>query len=152
MFKKALAHQSNATPIRSSARRQLVSSLFTQYPSLHESVAAEGEEAAGKMSEKDLGRVLVPDGVRSANFETSAGVEGVRLSPSSLPASPVTSVPTPSFLLALLILRPLPPSAPTRPPTDNRQCTSHQTVTRCGCRSGADPRTLFLHVCPLSAT
>ncbi|CAK9781183.1 hypothetical protein CC85DRAFT_289014 [Cutaneotrichosporon oleaginosum] len=82
MFKKALAHHSNATPIRSSARRALVTSIFAQYPALSEHV---GEEE-GMLSEKDLGRALVPDGVRSSNFETSAGIEGTMyLSPDGDP-------------------------------------------------------------------
>lgn len=121
MFKKALAHHSNATPIRSSARRQLVASIFTQYPALHESVAAEGQEgeAEGKLSEKDLGRVLVPEGVRSSNFETSAGVEGV------------------SFLLVT--------------GADGRQCTSRPTATRSGRALGAGQRNSRRHVCPLSS-
>ncbi|BEI93373.1 uncharacterized protein CcaverHIS019_0510010 [Cutaneotrichosporon cavernicola] len=86
MFKKALAHHSNATPIRSSARRALVASIFAQYPALNESVASEGEDAPDKLSEKDLGRALVPDGVRSSNFETSAGIEGTMyLSPDGDP-------------------------------------------------------------------
>lgn len=78
MFKKALAHQSNATPLRSSARRQLVASVNTEYPVLRESIAAEGsEDTDGKLSEKDLGRLLVPEGVRITSFETSGGVGGV---------------------------------------------------------------------------
>lgn len=74
MFKKALAHQSNATPIRSSARRQLLASIYEQYPALKEGVAAEGEEG---ITEKELGKLLLPDSVRSATFETSGGIEGV---------------------------------------------------------------------------
>lgn len=77
MFKKALAHKSNATPLKSSSRRQLVASVLEQYPALRDSIAS--EEGAPGISEKDLGRALVPDGVRVANIETSAGVEGVRL-------------------------------------------------------------------------
>ncbi len=76
MFKKALAHHSNATPIRSSARRALVTSVFAQYPALADHILKDGEDAPAKLSEKDLGRALVPDLVRSANFETSAGIEG----------------------------------------------------------------------------
>jgi hypothetical protein len=72
MFKKALAHQSNATPIRSSARRQLIAAVLAQYPScLEPGVADDGP------SEKELGKVLVPEGVRMGSFETSAGIEGV---------------------------------------------------------------------------
>lgn len=74
MFKKPLAHQSNATPLRSSARRQLLGSLTTQYPDLVPS----GE------NEKEVGKLVLPEGIRTATFETSAGVEGVRnLSPQS---------------------------------------------------------------------
>lgn len=79
MFKKALAHQSNATPIRSSARRQLVTAVYTEYPVLRDSIAPEGSEASDdKLSEKDLGRLLVPEGVRTTSFETSGGVGGVK--------------------------------------------------------------------------
>lgn len=83
MFKKALAHQSNATPLRSSARRQLVSSVFSQYPALQESVSEASGSGSGAdasatgLTEKELGRRLVPDGVRSAAIETSGGIEGV---------------------------------------------------------------------------
>ena len=70
MFKKPLAHQSNATPLRSSARRQLLSSLTTQYPNLVPS----GE------NEKEIGRLVLPEGVRTGTFETSGGIEGVRSS------------------------------------------------------------------------
>jgi translation initiation factor 2D len=68
MFKKPLAHQSNATPLRSSARRQLLASISSQYPSL-----IPAEDA------KDVGRMILPEGVRSSTFETSGGVEGVSL-------------------------------------------------------------------------
>ena len=70
MFKKALAHQSNATPIRSSARRQLVSSIMDQHPFLT------GDDF---IDQKELAKVILPEGVRMATFETSGGVEGVRL-------------------------------------------------------------------------
>ncbi|KAL1411375.1 hypothetical protein Q8F55_002331 [Vanrija albida] len=83
MFKKALAHKSNATPLKSSARRQIVASVLEQYPALRDGLAVDG---APGLSEKDLGRALVPDGVRVANIETSAGVEGaVYLSPDGDP-------------------------------------------------------------------
>lgn len=75
MFKKAVAHQSNATPIRSSARRQLVSLIFAQYPALKAGATSEGEEG---ITEKELGKLILPESVRSATFETSGGVEGVR--------------------------------------------------------------------------
>jgi translation initiation factor 2D len=68
MFKKPLAHQSNATPLRSSARRQLLASISSQYPSL---IPAEDG--------KEVGRMILPEGVRSSTFETSGGVEGVSL-------------------------------------------------------------------------
>ncbi|TXT09017.1 hypothetical protein VHUM_02491 [Vanrija humicola] len=84
MFKKALAHKSNATPLKSSSRRQLVASVLEQYPALRDDIAA--AEGAPGISEKDLGRALVPDGVRVANIETSAGIEGsVYLSPDGDP-------------------------------------------------------------------
>ncbi|WWD17017.1 hypothetical protein CI109_101453 [Kwoniella shandongensis] len=91
MFKKPLAHQSNATPLRSSARRQLLSSILTQYPALSPtkptstSVSDSGDATAttsndgngdGSMSEKELGKLVLPEGVRTAGFETSVGVEG----------------------------------------------------------------------------
>jgi translation initiation factor 2D len=68
MFKKPLAHQSNATPLRSSTRRQLLASISSQYPSL---IPAEDG--------KEVGRMILPEGVRSSTFETSGGVEGVSL-------------------------------------------------------------------------
>lgn len=74
MFKKALAHQSNATPLRSSARRALVASVMASYPALPESLA---DRESDPSAEKDLGRALIPEGVRTATFETSAGIEGV---------------------------------------------------------------------------
>ncbi len=76
MFKKPLAHQSNATPIRSSARRQLVATIFEQYPSLHLKRDGERDEE-DQVSEKELGRVFVPEGIRSGTFETSGKSEGV---------------------------------------------------------------------------
>jgi len=66
MFKKPLAHQSNATPLRSSVRRQLLASISSQYPSL---IPTEDGEEVGKM--------ILPKAVRSSTFETSGGVEGV---------------------------------------------------------------------------
>lgn len=71
MFKKPPAHQSNATPIRSSARRQLLSAILEQYPSL----LAQGE--TDDDSKKELGKLILPEGVRIATFETSTGLEGV---------------------------------------------------------------------------
>jgi translation initiation factor 2D len=74
MFKKPLAHQSNATPLRSSARRQLLASITAQYPLLVPS----GDENEGQ-SGKEVGKLVLPEGVRTSTFETSAGVEGVSL-------------------------------------------------------------------------
>jgi len=74
MFKKPLAHESNATPLRSSARRQLLAAILVQYPSLSQGIKDENG-----VSEKDLGRLILPEGIRSSSFETSGGVEGVRL-------------------------------------------------------------------------
>lgn len=71
MFKKPLAHQSNATPLRSSARRQLLASLTAQYPALEDDVDGMG------MRGKAVGRMVLPEGVRATSFETSGGVEGV---------------------------------------------------------------------------
>lgn len=74
MFKKALAHQSNATPLRSSARRALVAQVFAAFPALQDAVAKEGEPGP---TDKELGRALIPEGVRSASIETSGGIDGV---------------------------------------------------------------------------
>ncbi|OCF31922.1 translation initiation factor 2D [Kwoniella heveanensis BCC8398] len=103
MFKKPLAHQSNATPLRSSARRQLLSSIFAQYPCLlgpgparsHQKQQQQQQQRAtgsnetqteennggengdnGGLNEKELGKVILPEGVRSASFETSAEIVG----------------------------------------------------------------------------
>ena len=77
MFKKPLAHQSNATPLRSSARRQLIASIFAQYPTFLPPKTDGDRDEEDQLSEKELGKVIVPEGVRSATFETSGGVEGV---------------------------------------------------------------------------
>ncbi|WVO15234.1 hypothetical protein L204_102883 [Cryptococcus depauperatus] len=71
MFKKPLTHQSNATPIRSSARRQLFNAILEQYPSL---LLGSGSEDEGY--KKELGKLILPEGVRTATFETSSGMEG----------------------------------------------------------------------------
>ncbi|KAL7422036.1 hypothetical protein Q5752_003809 [Cryptotrichosporon argae] len=115
MFKKALAHQSNATPLRSSARRQLLASVYAQYPML---VPPAGEE-------KEAGRALVPESVRSCAFETSGGVEGTAyLSPDGdplwltfgrgsknlIPTLHLLSLPRPTPPLPMVqIYHPLPP-------------------------------------------
>ena len=75
MFKKPLAHQSNAIPLRSSARRQLLASITAQYPLL---VPADNENEGGP-SGKEVGKLVLPEGVRTTTFETSGGVEGVSL-------------------------------------------------------------------------
>lgn len=81
MFKKPLSHQSNATPIRSSARRGLVADIFTSYPSLSppkiQPNATLEQIGEREKAERELGRLIMPDGVRSCSFETSGGVEGV---------------------------------------------------------------------------
>ena len=80
MFKKPLAHQSNATPIRSSARRGLVADIFAAYPTLPPVVSenATPEEVGERdKAERELGRLILPEGIRSCKFETSGGVEGV---------------------------------------------------------------------------
>ena len=77
MFKKPLARQSNATPIRSSARRQLLNAIFAQYPALK---PADNEEPAAEgLSEKEVGKLIVPEGVRSGTFETSQELNGVSM-------------------------------------------------------------------------
>lgn len=81
MFKKPLAHQSNATPLRSSSRRQLLASISSQYPTL---IPTEDVLEAEGMTGKEVGRMILPEGVRSSTFETSGGVDGVRLSYSYL--------------------------------------------------------------------
>ncbi|WVW84182.1 hypothetical protein I302_106212 [Kwoniella bestiolae CBS 10118] len=75
MFKKPLAHQSNATPLRSSARRQLLNAIYEQYPSLLGPNRGQDGDEEG-ISEKELGKMILPEGVRIANFETSVGTEG----------------------------------------------------------------------------
>lgn len=83
MFKKPLIHQSNAVPIRSSARRQLLTAIYEQYPSLLEpkgkarATSDDTEEPDDDSRAKELGRAILPEGVRTATFETSQGVEGV---------------------------------------------------------------------------
>ena len=77
MFKKPLAHQSNATPLRSSARRQLINSVLEQYPALLGSQSGGDDEDTLKVSEKGLGKLIVPEGIRSGTIETSDGVDGV---------------------------------------------------------------------------
>ena len=72
MFKKALALQSNATPLRSSARRQLVTAILAQHP-----FVLNGVHDDDAINEKEVGKLIVPEGVRSGSFETSGGVEGV---------------------------------------------------------------------------
>ncbi|WWC69900.1 uncharacterized protein I206_103843 [Kwoniella pini CBS 10737] len=91
MFKKPLAHQSNATPLRSSARRQLLNSIFEQHPSLLgkeirqsnksentdvDNLNEKGGDDQDGISEKELGKLILPEGIRISNFETSAEVEG----------------------------------------------------------------------------
>nr|XP_018262747.1 translation initiation factor 2D [Kwoniella dejecticola CBS 10117]OBR84905.1 translation initiation factor 2D [Kwoniella dejecticola CBS 10117] len=156
MFKKPLSHQSNATPLRSSARRQLLNAIFEQYPSLlgkkqnetpvnptttHQpsgagseniettdekvtSTSAPGQESEG-LSEKELGKLILPDGVRISNFETSAEVQGTfwlspdgdplwmtfgRNSKEYIPTLSLLSQPLPNPPLPILQLHnPLPP-------------------------------------------
>lgn len=69
MFKRALAHQSNATPIRSSDRRKLVKDVLARYSFL--------SDEASEEELRELGKLIVPEGVRSAGIETSGGIEGV---------------------------------------------------------------------------
>lgn len=76
MFKKPLAHQSNATPIRSSARRQLVAAILAQHPSLVPQSGSNDEPGATDVA-KEVAKVILPDGVRTGNIETSGGTEGV---------------------------------------------------------------------------
>jgi len=78
MFKKSLAHQSNVTPLRSSARRQLVTLILAQYPSFLPPRPDVDRDEEDQVFEKELGRVIVPEGVRIGTIETSGGVEGVR--------------------------------------------------------------------------
>ena len=73
MFKRALAHQSNATPIRSSDRRKLVKDVLSRYDFL----PAEANED----EQRELGRVIMPEGIRSANMQTSGGIDGVSYTP-----------------------------------------------------------------------
>jgi len=71
MFKKPLTHQSNATPLRSSARRQLLSSISAQYPDLIP------DEELWPIKTKEVAKLVLPKEVRTTTFETSTGVEGV---------------------------------------------------------------------------
>ena len=82
MFKKPLAHQSNAIPLRSSARRQLLASITAQYPHLIPTDSDNGNDAIGTgagVSAKEVGKLVLPEGVRTTTFETSGGAEGVSL-------------------------------------------------------------------------
>ncbi|OXG29680.1 translation initiation factor 2D [Cryptococcus neoformans Ze90-1] len=106
MFKKPLTHQSNATPIRSSARRQLLSAILEQYPSL---LPQDGMDDNNK---KELSKLILPEGVRTATFETSTGLEGTFwLSPNGDPLwmtlgrNSKEYIPT-LFLLSLPLPRP----------------------------------------------
>ncbi|RXK34762.1 hypothetical protein M231_07983 [Tremella mesenterica] len=136
MFKKPLANQSNFTPIRSSARRQLLSSIFTQYPSFLRDIPSAPVLPGGepediiprddRPTEKDIGRMILPEGVKNGTFETSAGVEGTmytsgdgeplwisfgRKSSKFVPTLSLLALPLPSPPLPILQLpHPLPPS------------------------------------------
>lgn len=88
MFKKALSHQSNATPIRTSARRHLLSEVLDQYRlflGLERSEASpsgavdDDDGSTPPMTEKELGKLIMPDGLRSSTFTTSGGIDGVSL-------------------------------------------------------------------------
>lgn len=85
MFKKPLSHQSNATPIRSSTRRALVADIVSSYPTLATSRSRDNatidEVNERDKSERELGRLIMPDGIRACSFETSGGIEGVSCSP-----------------------------------------------------------------------
>ncbi|ORX35611.1 hypothetical protein BD324DRAFT_642848 [Kockovaella imperatae] len=115
MFKKPLAHQSNATPIRSSARRQLINAIFAQYPLLLSSGRGEAKEQQDEDAiavDKEIGRLIVPEGVRLGTFETSAEIQGtLYYSPSGDPLwmtigrSSSTYIPT-LCLLSLSLPRP----------------------------------------------
>lgn len=77
MFKKPLAHQSNATPLRSSARRQLLQSIYEQYPDIKLGLR-DAEETEGEgLTEKELSKLILPEGVKVSSIDTSGGVEGV---------------------------------------------------------------------------
>ena len=69
MFKRALAHQSNATPIRSSDRRKLVKDVFARY----DFSPADADEDV----QRELGRLIMPEGIRVSNMQTSGGIDGV---------------------------------------------------------------------------
>lgn len=73
MFKRALAHQSNATPIRSSDRRKLVKDVLSRYDFL--------PTEANEDEQRELGRLIMPEGIRSANMQTSGGIDGVSYTP-----------------------------------------------------------------------
>jgi hypothetical protein len=69
MFKKPPAHLSNSTPLRQSDRRKVLAVILELYPEI-----VRGLDEA---SAKNVGKVLVPEGLRSGGMETSAGVQGV---------------------------------------------------------------------------
>lgn len=77
MFKKPLAYQSNATPIRSSARRQLVAAIIAQHPPLVQTLSPSIDAGEADGVAKEVAKAIVPDGVRTGSIETSGGVEGV---------------------------------------------------------------------------
>jgi translation initiation factor 2D len=76
MFKKPLAHQSNATPIRSSARRQLAAAIIAQHPSLLPRSGTNGDDDTAEIA-KEVAKAIVPESVRTGSIETSGGSEGV---------------------------------------------------------------------------
>ncbi|WVQ79675.1 hypothetical protein IAT38_001775 [Cryptococcus sp. DSM 104549] len=121
MFKKPLAHQSNATPIRSSARRQLLNAIIEQFPAL----LTKDDGSEDDNGKKELGKLILPEGVRVATFKTSVGVEGTfwltpegdplwmtfgRNSKEYIPTLYLLSLPLPHPPLpAIQLYHPLPP-------------------------------------------
>ncbi|ODN72795.1 hypothetical protein L202_08231 [Cryptococcus amylolentus CBS 6039] len=117
MFKKPLVHQSNATPIRSSARRQLLAAIFEQFPLLVASI--------DDNDKKELGNLILPEGVKTGTFKNSTGVEGTfwiapdgnplwmsfgRNSKEYIPTLYLLTLPLPRPILPVIqIYHPMPP-------------------------------------------
>ncbi|KAK4685848.1 translation initiation factor 2D, partial [Tremellales sp. Uapishka_1] len=117
MFKKQLAHQGTSTPLRSSARRQLLATIYQQYPAL--------SQPYDGITEKELGKLVLPEGVKSMGIETSGEVEGTlytngegdplwmtfgRNSKEFIPTLYLLALPIPVPILPIIQLHsPLPP-------------------------------------------
>lgn len=118
MFKRALAHQSNATPLRSSDKRKLVKDVLARYDFAPDTI---GEDEL-----RELGRMILPEGIRLSTIETSGGVEGVsERSPRLLASS--------SHIVAMA------------DPSDSL-CISPQRTALCGWPLAGTLKNSYLHV------